>query len=252
MSNPAEEKRADPRVALVLRVSYPDREQGLAATENLSHRGVFVQTERPFALGDTVRLALSFPGLLDPVEVTGTVTWTRPATATERPGVGLRVDGADDRKRLEALLNPPGSEPRAHPAEALPAGGFRVLIVEDNPHIIEMYSYALKKLAQGELAGKASLEVAFASDGHSALKQLRERRFHLVMTDLYMPVMDGFALVEKIREEQALQGIPVVVISAGGKEAQDRAMELGVDMYLRKPVKFVEVLDTVKQLLRIR
>jgi uncharacterized protein (TIGR02266 family) len=252
MSNPPDEQRANPRVALVLRVEYPDRAHFVAATENLSRTGLFVQSERPFSLGEPVRLALSFPGLLDAVEVTGTVTWVRPASATERQGVGLRVDGPDDRKRLDSLLNAPGpAEPR--PRQASPGGeGFRVLIVEDNPHIIEMYSYALKKLAQGELAGKASLEVAFASDGHSALKQLREGRFHLVMTDLYMPVMDGFALVEKIREEPSLQGIPVVVISAGGREAQERAMELGVDMYLRKPVKFVEVLETVKQLLRIR
>lgn len=146
-----------------------------------------------------------------------------------------------------------GSQEAAH-RQSPPVGapGYRVLIVEDNPHIIEMYSYVLKKLASGELAGKVPLEVHFASDGHTALKQLRESTFHLVMTDLYMPVMDGFALVEKIRSEDSLKTIPVVVISAGGKEAQDRALELGVDIYLRKPVKFVEVLETVKQLLHIR
>lgn len=81
---------------------------------------------------------------------------------------------------------------------------------------------------------------------------LREDRFNLVMTDLYMPVMDGFALVERMREEDALRTIPIIAISAGGKEAQDRAMQLGVDIYLRKPVRFVEVLETVKQLLRIK
>ena len=115
-----------------------------------------------------------------------------------------------------------------------------------------MYSYVLKKLAAGELAGKVSLEVHFAPDGHSALKQLKEGRFSLVMTDLYMPVMDGFLLVEKIRAEPPLKAIPIIVISAGGKEAQTRAAELGVDIYLRKPVRFVEVLETVKQLLHIK
>ena len=127
----------------------------------------------------------------------------------------------------------------------------RVLIVEDNPHIIEMYAYVLKKLASGELAGKVPLEVHFAPDGHHALALLHEQRFSLVMTDLYMPVMDGFALVERIREEEQLRNIPIIAISAGGKEAQDRAMQLGVDIFLRKPVRFVEVLETVKQLLHI-
>ncbi|MDQ3264536.1 MAG: response regulator [Myxococcota bacterium] len=145
-----------------------------------------------------------------------------------------------------------GTESRTVDLAALPPEGFRVLIVEDNPHIIEMYSYVLKKLATGTLGGKVPLEVHFAPDGHNALKQLLEKRFNLVMTDLYMPVMDGFALVEKIRREDSLKAIPVIAISAGGKEAQERALELGVDIYLRKPVRFVEVLETVKQLLRIK
>jgi CheY-like chemotaxis protein len=135
--------------------------------------------------------------------------------------------------------------------EALPREGFRVLIVEDNPHIVEMYSYVLKKLASGELAGKVPLDVQFAPDGFVALKMLHETRFHLVMTDLYMPVMDGFALVERIRGEASLRAIPVIAISAGGKEAQERALALGVNIYMRKPVKFVEVKETVKQILRI-
>ncbi|HYV45487.1 MAG TPA: response regulator [Myxococcaceae bacterium] len=134
---------------------------------------------------------------------------------------------------------------------APPREGFRVLIVEDNPHIVEMYSYVLKKLASGELAGRVPLDVHIAPDGFAALKLLQEARFHLVMTDLYMPVMDGFALVEKIRADQALKSIPVIVISAGGKEAQERALALGVNAFMRKPVKFVDVKETVKQILRI-
>jgi CheY-like chemotaxis protein len=127
----------------------------------------------------------------------------------------------------------------------------RVLIVEDNPHIIEMYSYVLKKLAAGELAGRGALEVHFATDGHAAMALLEQTTFHLVMLDLYMPVMDGFQLIERIRAEGRLKGLPLVAISAGGKDAQERALQLGVDMFLRKPVRFAEVMDTVKQLLGI-
>src|SRR5882672_8926284 len=93
---------------------------------------------------------------------------------------------------------------------AMPSEGFRVLIVEDNPHIIEMYSYVLKKLAAGELGGKVPLEVHFAADGHGALSLLKGARFSLVLADLYMPVMDGFQLIEKIRQEESLKHIPVV------------------------------------------
>lgn len=129
--------------------------------------------------------------------------------------------------------------------------GFRVLIVEDNPHIIEMYSYVLKKLAANDLKGSVPLEVHFAADGHAALSMLTQASFNLVMTDLYMPVMDGFQLVEKMRAEEALKAIPVVAISAGGADARERAMKLGVDVFLKKPVRFAEVMDIVKKLLHI-
>jgi CheY-like chemotaxis protein len=139
-----------------------------------------------------------------------------------------------------------------HSSADASAGAVRVLIVEDNPHIIEMYSYVLKKLAANELKGKLPLEVHFAADGHAALTMLLDSDFQLVMTDLYMPVMDGFQLIERMRQEPRLKTIPVVAISAGGQDARERAMKLGVDIFLKKPVRFAEVMDTVKQLLKIK
>lgn len=143
-----------------------------------------------------------------------------------------------------------GSE-HSQAASGTAPSGYRVLIVEDNPHIIEMYSYVLKKLAANELKGTTPLEVHFAADGHAAMALLIDSEFHLVMTDLYMPVMDGFQLIEKIRSEPRLNALPVVAISAGGEDAKDRAMKLGVTSYLKKPVRFADVMDTVKTLLRI-
>ena len=60
------------------------------------------------------------------------------------------------------------------------------------------------------------------------------------MTDLYMPVMDGFELIEKIRAEERLKAIPWWP-SPPAADAQERAMRLGVDIFLRKPVRFAEV-----------
>jgi uncharacterized protein (TIGR02266 family) len=250
MNRGSDDKRDGPRVPLVLRVQFPNQERMVAVTENLSRGGIFVQTDRAFTPGEEVGLALSFPGLLNPVEVVGTVAWIRPASAEAPGGVGIRVVRDQDRQRLGEILSSAG-QTRASDRTALPAEGYRVLIVEDNPHIVEMYSYVLKKLASGELAGKVPLEVHFSPDGHHALQALRSSHFSLVMTDLYMPVMDGFALIERIRAEEPLKSIPVVAISAGGPEARERAMQLGVDIYLRKPVRFQEVLETVKQLLHI-
>ena len=248
---PESDQRDSTRVPFILRVDYPDKKTFSDATENLSHGGLFIQTDNKLTIGQKVPLALSFPGLLDPVEIVGRVAWVRPEQAGGRgAGVGIAVDSEDHRKHLEKLLSVEAQS--ADGTVAPPAGGFRVLIVEDNPHIIEMYSYVLKKLAANELKGTVPLEVHFAADGHNAINQLMSSRFNLVMTDLYMPVMDGFQLLEKIRAEPSLAKLPVVAISAGGRDAQDRALKLGVDIFLRKPVKFAEVLETVKHLLRIK
>jgi uncharacterized protein (TIGR02266 family) len=252
MATDPADKRQHPRVPFVLKVDYPDRVGFSDASENLSRGGLFVQTERKFELGERVPLSLSFPGLLNPIEIIGRVTWLRPPRGDEPGGIGVSAERDEDKKVLEGLMSAGGTQPRSVDTSAMPADGFRVLIVEDNPHIIEMYSYVLKKLAAGDLQGKVPLEVQFAPDGHHALKMLLEGRYSLVMTDLYMPVMDGFQLIERIRQEERLKTLPVIAISAGGKDAQERAMQLGVDIYLRKPVKFVEVLETVKTLLRIK
>ncbi len=245
------DQRVSTRVPFILRVGYPDRRSFSDATENLSKGGLFIRTDAKFEMGALVPLSLSFPGLLDPVEIVGRVAWMRPEQAGGRgAGVGIAVESQAHRMELERLLTIAAEPPEG--TQAPPPGGFRVLIVEDNPHIIEMYSYVLKKLAANELKGAVPLEVHFAPDGHAAFTQLMASTFNLVMTDLYMPVMDGFQLLEKIRSEPKLAKMPVVAISAGGRDAQDRALKLGVDIFLRKPVKFAEVLETVKQLLRIK
>ncbi len=241
-----EDKRADPRAAFVLRVNFRDRTDCLDATENLSRGGLFVQTSERFEVGQRVHLSLAFPGLLEPVALRGEVVWIRPPRIDASGGVGIRVPDEADRRRLDEVLGG-----RASRTVQAPSGGFKVLLVEDNPLIVEMYSYVLKKLATSELRGKVPMEVHFAADGHAALRALAEGGFHLVLTDLYMPVMDGLALVQKMKSEPALRDIPVVAISGGGRDAESRARAEGVEVYLRKPVKFAEVLETVKRLLRI-
>ncbi len=241
-----EDKRGDPRTPFVLRVNFRDRSDCLDATENLSRGGLFVQTDERFSVGQRVELTVGFPGLLEPVALRGEVVWVRPSREQTAGGVGLRVADEADRRRLDEVLGG-----RASRALTAPEGGFRVLLVEDNPLVVEMYSYVLKKLATAELRGKVPMEVHFAADGHAALQALAQDPFHLVLTDLYMPVMDGFVLVQKMKSDPRLRDIPVVAISGGGRDAESRARAEGVEVYLRKPVRFAEVLETVKRLLRI-
>src|ERR1700690_1792549 len=102
---PESDQRDSSRVPFILKVDYPDHQTFSDATENLSKGGLFIQTEQPLQVGQKVPLALSFPGLLDPVEIVGRVAWVRPEQAGGRgAGVGIAVDSEDHRKRLEKLL----------------------------------------------------------------------------------------------------------------------------------------------------
>ncbi len=249
-----QEKRSDPRVPLVLRVEYPGHERGVRdATENLSAGGLFVRTDRPLSPGERLPLQISFPGLLDPVVVEVEVVRVRRAGPDGPAGVAVQVPGdrLEDRQALARLTEVVGA---GAPREGGPTPGvrprtFRILVVEDNHHVVEMYEYALRKLRTA--AGGAAVEVDFAQNGHEALGALARRRADLVMADLYMPVMDGFTLVERLRADPALAGLPIMVISAGGEEARQRALELGVDVYLQKPVQFTDIIGTVRALLHL-
>jgi uncharacterized protein (TIGR02266 family) len=248
--DPGPEKRSDPRVPLVLRVEYPGHEKVVRdATENLSASGLFVRTERPLSAGERLPLQISFPRLLAPVTVEVEVVRARRAGPEGPAGVAVRVpaDRLEDRLALARLAEKAGLG--EGPVPDAKARTFRVLVVEDNHHVIEMYEYALRKLRTS--TGAVMVDVRFASNGHEALASLAEVRADLVMADLYMPVMDGFTLLERLRADPGLVGLPIMVISAGGADARQRALDLGVDVYLQKPVQFSDIIGTVRTLLRL-
>ena len=241
------DKRRDPRVPLVLRVDYPGSPQAFRDfTENLSAGGLFIRSDRELAAGERVPLQISFPGLLEALEVEVEVVRRRPPTSDGPGGVAVKIplDRIDDRHKLARLVE------TARAGAGKGKRGYRVLVVEDNPHVVEMYEYALRKLRAGD---GLAVAVEFASNGYDALGRLAEPpRVDLVMADLYMPVMDGFTLIERMRAEPSLLDIPILVISAGAADARARALDLGVDVYLQKPVQFADIVATVRTLLRIQ
>jgi CheY-like chemotaxis protein len=165
--------------------------------------------------------------------------------------VKLPADRVDDRHKLARLAEAARvAAPAPPPPARRPAPrAYRVLVVEDNAHVVEMYEYALRKLRG--VAG-AEVIVEYASNGHDAMVRLEDTpRVDLVLADLYMPVMDGFSLVERVKCDPDLVDIPILVISAGGADARARALDLGADVYLQKPVQFADILSTVRTLLRI-
>ena len=116
------------------------------------------------------------------------------------------------------------------------------LVVEDSPTMRQLIVFALRRIPR----------LVEAEDGLEALKKLAAQRFDIVVTDINMPVMDGLKLVHRIRSDETLKDIPVVIITTeGGTEDRQRALALGANAYITKPIQGPHVLATVKDLLKL-
>jgi DNA-binding response OmpR family regulator len=102
----------------------------------------------------------------------------------------------------------------------------RVLFIEDDPSVAEMYRLKL------ELDGYA---VTGASDGEEGLRLAKETNPDLVFLDIRLPKMDGFAFLEKLRADEKVKHLPVVILSNYGEaELVERGLKLGALEYLIK------------------
>ena len=116
----------------------------------------------------------------------------------------------------------------------------RLLIAEDNP---EMGEYLVRILA-------SEFCCVVAPDGVAALEQLQRAPFDLVTSDVMMPRMDGFELVERIRGDARFSDLPVVLLTARTPEADRlRGLRLGTDDYITKPFSARELIARIRNLL---
>ena len=112
-----------------------------------------------------------------------------------------------------------------------------VLVVEDKVSLTQMLQFLF--LSKG-------LDVEIAYDGVEAMEKVGNLRPNLILLDIMMPKMDGFEVLEKLKESPDTAGIPVIMLTARkSKEDMDRARELGAVEYITKPFKAVEVVDKV-------
>jgi uncharacterized protein (TIGR02266 family) len=237
------DRRAHPRFPLILAVQYLGTESVLDYTENLSEGGLFIRTDREFEPGEQVTLVVSFPHLVAPVEITVEVLRRRAADGEQAAGVAVRVpdDRPDDRRRLAAVAE-------AVAGTDAPAPQIRLLLVEDNALVATMYTAALRRLGETDHLPRLGVEVV--GDGGAALERLLHApRIDVVVTDVYMPVVSGITLVERIRAEPTLAQTPVIVISSGGDAERDRLASLGISAFLRKPVSYQEIAGAVRAIL---
>jgi two-component system chemotaxis response regulator CheY len=102
------------------------------------------------------------------------------------------------------------------------------------------------------LARVRNLRVAEADDGVDGLRKLASARYDIIVTDINMPIMDGLKLVKRVRSDPIHQDTPIVIITTeGSQEDRQRALQLGANAYITKPIQAPQVIATVKELLKI-
>jgi two-component system, chemotaxis family, chemotaxis protein CheY len=108
----------------------------------------------------------------------------------------------------------------------------------------QLIAFALKRIR--------GVRIVEANDGVDGLKKLSSERFDLILTDINMPIMDGLKLVSLVRNDANYKAIPIVVITTeGAQEDRERALALGANDYITKPIQPTKILEVARNLLKI-
>ncbi|HKK01326.1 MAG TPA: response regulator [Desulfuromonadales bacterium] len=122
---------------------------------------------------------------------------------------------------------------------------YKVLVVEDSPTMRQLIVFALKRIRE--------LTIVEANDGVDGLKKLSTESFDLIFTDINMPIMDGLKLVGLVRKDSQYSQVPIVIITTeGADEDRQRALALGANAYITKPIQTGKIIDAARNLLSLQ
>ncbi len=117
----------------------------------------------------------------------------------------------------------------------------RILVAEDEPHILKMLDFRLKNLGH---------EIIGAVDGREALEVAMKEKPDLILLDIMMPVMDGFQVLRKLKSQEETKNIPVIMLTAKSQEKDTvTGLEAGAADYVTKPFSFAELIARVNHAL---
>ncbi len=249
-----QDRRRSSRAEIVLKVEYAHPSELLNDyITNLGEGGIFIYTDIPFQIGQEISFSLSFPGLLVPIGLTGIVRWRR-ASDLESPeedaglGVEFKFENEEQRHRVLNLISSISADAPVLPKEQ--SHPFRVLLVEDNEFVQELFDYAIRRFYNEQIQ-QGALEILLANSAKEGLQRIGEGTIHLAIVDHFLPGMTGCELVRLIRREKSNNQIPVLVISVGGETVRRQAYEAGADLYLDKPVLHKQLISTLATLLKL-
>lgn len=116
----------------------------------------------------------------------------------------------------------------------------RVLLAEDEPHIVESLRFLL---------GRAGFEVSVRTDGEEALAAALASPPDVMLLDVMLPGIDGFEALRRLRADPRGRNLPVIILTAKGQRAdRETALQSGANVFISKPFSNAEVVETVTRL----
>lgn len=244
------ERRQYPREPITLAVEYDSAEELLGdVTDNLSAGGLCVSTRGALAVRDRVDLVLSFPGLIAPISVAGVVQWAEAGDGDEgeqKVGIALADPDGDAATQLESILD---RVRRGDPSAV--SRVLKLLVVEDNPHVADLIRDGLRGWQLRDSGDLPVFTFRTAHDGRQALDLLAAEAFDALILDIYLPVIDGVTVIERIRAQKGLRSLPIIAVSAGGSTVRENALHAGADFFLDKPMRLRQIIDTMRRLVSL-
>lgn len=115
--------------------------------------------------------------------------------------------------------------------------GKKILVVDDSSLVRDMHSFMLRS---------GGFDVDTAENGHVAFEKILQNQYDVLVTDINMPVLDGFALCKDVRANDKTKDLPIILISTRA-EAEDKmkGFSAGANLYIVKPVKAEELIESV-------
>ena len=118
----------------------------------------------------------------------------------------------------------------------------RVLIIDDEPDILKVIVFRLKK---------AGYEIIVSDNGKDGIDCAKKQRPDLILLDLYLPVIDGYEVCKRIKSDQDLKKIPIIFITASqAAEVKDKMQSSGADDYIIKPFEPAELLQKIEKYIK--
>jgi DNA-binding response OmpR family regulator len=118
----------------------------------------------------------------------------------------------------------------------------KILVVEDNADLVDLVAFNLKR---------AGYAIGTAMNGVEGLKKARSLLPDLILLDLMLPELDGFAVCEILRRDAATSAIPIIMLTAvSGELARIAGLECGANAYVTKPFEFKDLLGRIGALLQ--